>query len=781
MDDDALQAFYDSASDKAKDWLANALYYRELETIRRDKPLLDPQKYAERKIDLYCSDGPPLIPGVMATRAVASPDFNLRDGAASNRLAPVHPKRKRSLNNHFPWFLARVLAKVTSVYILDDNDGGDNTEQTPPVSGPLSGMQIDIPEIRKSIGYTKAFEKQFPNEIQVAKEGFLTTGYEHMDQESMFKAPDWLGNLRRFEGRTALFKGFPMVEDVVFIKHPNYWQELESHGKLIESGQCYWLAVALLMYGNAYSWLRVKAEHLSFLERVLTNPDHPRHAFYTRENQNIGATRATGPSGASSQWSGKANLWERLQIPGCWVNEDICQLTADLYGVFLVLYKYDSEGTNPQWKGKVYDMKTYGAYNNRHIFLCYYNENHFQPMIPNEYYASEFKLPRLTLANTEKYGLVTRKRARRARDGPGHHWRAQPQLVPALVRPSFESEHLARAVGYGQNVNNLLPRPGRSSGPLTQPSKLGKKDTHLLANSNALKSAKVAGEVVSLLREETSAAGTGSGLTQADTLGARNAIRVLQRYIDKVTGTELTESGCHSLPAARRQSAGILAFPDPRGKGKRPAVDDPGPSKSSPKRLRTPVTLHIGQSIVPGSNQSTPIPHPTSASQGSHAANNDGQGFQQLSAMANLGRTFFRAASKTMLTKQRVARLRRWCLDLELAPGDEIANEWKKERCVHELIGAKAEVRMKRIGTGGGSAVLGEGVENRGVEVVRLPIDLNRVRVGGDGDRSVGDGHEDDRLYEEADDDDVEREADAEYLEEEEDEEDAGGEEDNGQ
>ncbi|KAL2194500.1 hypothetical protein P885DRAFT_42992 [Corynascus similis CBS 632.67] len=767
IDDDVLQAFYDRASDKAKDWLANALYYRDLETIRRDKPLLDPKKYAEKKINLYCSDDAPLIPGVIANRAVASPDFNLPEGATSNRLIPLHPKRKTNINDHFPWFLARVLAKVTSVYILDDNDGDGSTEQTPPVSGPLSGMRTDILEIRKSIGYTKIFEEQFSNEIQASKEDFLTTGYEHMDQESMFKAPDWLGNLRRFEGRTALFKGFPMVEDVVFIKHPNYWQELERHGKVIESGQCYWLAVALLMYGNAYSWLRVKAEHLSFLERVLTNPDHPRHPFYTRENRYIGATRATGPSGAGSQWFGKANLWERLQIPGCWVNEDICRLTADLYGVFLVLYKYDSEGMNPQWKGKVYDMKTYGAYNNRHIFLCYYNENHFQPMIPNEYYAFEFKLPRLTLSNTEKYRLVTRKRARRARDGSGHHWRAQPQLVPALAQPSFESEHLARAVGYGQNVNNLVPRTGKSFGPLTQPSNSGKKNTHHLANPNALKSAKNAGEVVPLLREETSAAGTGSGLTQADTLGARNAVCVLQRYIDKVTGTELTESGCHFFPAARRQSAGILSFPDTRGKGKRPAVDDPGPSKSSPKRLRTPVALHTDQSIVPGSNQSTPIPHPTSASQGSHSANNYGQGFQQHSATANLGRTFFRAASKTMLTKQRVARLRRWCLDLELAPGDDIANEWKKERCVHELIGAKAEVRMKRIGTGGGSAVLGEEVENRGVDVVRLPIDLNRGRVRGDEDGSVGDGHEDDRLYEKADDDDGEQEADAEYLEEE--------------
>lgn len=49
----------------------------------------------------------------------------------------------------------------------------------------------------------------------------------------------------------------------------------------------------------------------------------------------------------------------------------MCVLAADVYGVFLVLYKYDTnKKENRRWKGKVYDMKTYGSYNNRHIFLC---------------------------------------------------------------------------------------------------------------------------------------------------------------------------------------------------------------------------------------------------------------------------------------------------------------------------------------------------------------------------------------------------------------------------
>jgi hypothetical protein len=134
-----------------------------------------------------------------------------------------------------------------------------------------------------------------------------------------------------------------MVEDVVFVKHPNYWTRIRDHRKLVQSGQCYWLALALLLYGNASCWLRVKAEHLSFLEEVLPNRQHPRREFYARENRARTLTKATGPAGAAGIWSGSLTLLEKLQIPGCWANEDVCHLTADLYSVFLVLYKIKTQ------------------------------------------------------------------------------------------------------------------------------------------------------------------------------------------------------------------------------------------------------------------------------------------------------------------------------------------------------------------------------------------------------------------------------------------------------
>ncbi|KAL2179514.1 uncharacterized protein P884DRAFT_195107 [Thermothelomyces heterothallicus CBS 202.75] len=773
MNSEALKAFLDQASEAEKDWLANALYYRELETIRREAPLLDPNKYASKRVDVY--DSSAALPGraVTAAAATISHGLNLQGGAAPDGPPPQYLNRKSGIDiDQLPWLLARVLAKVSTVSLSeDDGDAGNNA--TPP-SGPLSDPRLDIPNIRQSIGYTKPFEEQFPSEIQAAKADFLSTGYKYMNQESIFNAPDWLGDLRKFEGRTALLKGFPMVEDVTFLKHPNYWQTIEEHGKLIEDGQCYWSSIGLLLYGNAHSWLRVKAEHLSFLERVLVNPNHPRHAFYSRENQNVGVTCATGPAGLDSQWSGQVNLWERLQIPGCWANEDLCQLTADVYGVFLVLYKYDTANeANAQWKGKVYDMKTYGAYNNRHIFLCYYLENHFQPMVPNEYYASEFKLPRLTLSNTDKYQLVSRKRTRRVRDGPGHHWRAQPQVVPSLAWPSFEAEHLARAAGYGPYVkksSTALQAPKPEEGEVWEEEvgeggekKKDKKKASLFANPEALKSPDVTREVVSLLSAGTSGRESSRSLTQADTLRAREALGVLHRYIDKVSGATAADSGRHPLPTGRPSLPAAShnnAQEDLKGKGKRPAIDPPESGPHPSKRPRTAARAPAQPSTSSNFVSLTPQTHagPSGTALPGRGSPSDGDDDDDVGI--DLAATFFRAASKTLLTKVRVARLKRWCLDLELAAGGDVV-AWRKERCVRELLAAGARVRLVRAGAGAGAGagavVVDEELEDRGVEVVRVapaapaaaaaaPADITgggaaaAVASDGDGDGDVDGG-----------------------------------------
>ena len=372
------QDFYDTTDEATRDWLANVLFYREIESIRRDKPLLDPGAYPVASLELYDRDRHHQQQRQEQRQQQQQQQkqedeeerengttaaMSLRGGASSGVSFPF--LRRGLLAS--PWFFARrLLARSATVQVLDDDDDDDKTDQERPADILLT-TKLDIRSIARQIGYTQSFEKQFPLEVEAAH----TTEHENWDQDDMFEGVDWLTYLSSYSGKVPgiLYKGFPMVEHVVFVKHPNYWTRINDHGKLVPNGPCYWIALALLLYGNASLWLRVKAEHLSFLEKVLENPRHPRHKFYARENQARTLTKATGPAGKDAVWSGLANLWEKLQIPGCWVNEDVCHLTADVYGVFMVLYKYNC--SSPAWKDKVYDMKTYGAYNSRHIFLCY--------------------------------------------------------------------------------------------------------------------------------------------------------------------------------------------------------------------------------------------------------------------------------------------------------------------------------------------------------------------------------------------------------------------------
>jgi len=68
-------------------------------------------------------------------------------------------------------------------------------------------------------------------------------------------------------------------------------------------------------------------------------------------------------------------------------------------------------------------------------------------MVPNDYLAHEFKLPRITLESTKKYIMETNAKARKnVEDGPKHYMRNW-QFTPLFHMPSFTIEHLSRAAG----------------------------------------------------------------------------------------------------------------------------------------------------------------------------------------------------------------------------------------------------------------------------------------------------------------------------------------------
>lgn len=146
-------------------------------------------------------------------------------------------------------------------------------------------------------------------------------------------------------------------------------------------------------------------------------------------------------------------MLEGLKRRACWVSDEMCGLTADVYGVFVVLYKMNETHGEAfkELQHTVYNMRTYGGFNQRHIFLCYTNEDHFCPMIPNDYLHTEFRLPRITLASTRKYNLVTSGEHRQQPliDGRGHYARCEPNVVsPPLARPRFTQADLYKVVDF---------------------------------------------------------------------------------------------------------------------------------------------------------------------------------------------------------------------------------------------------------------------------------------------------------------------------------------------
>ncbi|KAH9897288.1 hypothetical protein F4778DRAFT_793870 [Xylariomycetidae sp. FL2044] len=206
-------------------------------------------------------------------------------------------------------------------------------------------------------------------------------------------------------------KGFPLVEQVTFLIAGNYKKP---------SGDCYWRAVSLSLYGSDEHWTLVKAEHLAYLYHVLSQPDHPRTQLYWQLNRKFFDTSATGLP------TFKANIWQILHMPHSWTPGIMQQITADLYNIHIVTFAYK--------KDTVHEVSARGVYNSRHIFLLFKDNNHFQPMIPNEYIPWEFRYPRITVEVTAKYRFAPRATSKKTT--VQHPWRNEftQEVMPPVGR-----------------------------------------------------------------------------------------------------------------------------------------------------------------------------------------------------------------------------------------------------------------------------------------------------------------------------------------------------------
>ncbi|CAD6447969.1 9f2f734f-2f2d-45cf-879c-eb5c28848c13 [Sclerotinia trifoliorum] len=151
-----------------------------------------------------------------------------------------------------------------------------------------------------------------------------------------------------------------------------------------DSGDCFFGAVSMALYGTAMYWHWVKFCHLHFFRFVLTHPGHPRYDFYWRLNSN-----------KSSQT--KKNIWQQLSTPHAWQSSDLLNVTADIFNLFIVLYEQlDIPKDIPKSQQKPQDHQSiglYGQYSATHIFLHIINRNHYQTLVPYKNPEAQFPFP----------------------------------------------------------------------------------------------------------------------------------------------------------------------------------------------------------------------------------------------------------------------------------------------------------------------------------------------------------------------------------------------------
>lgn len=249
---------------------------------------------------------------------------------------------------------------------------------------PQAGLRFNLANLAKTLG---GAHTSTPEEVSEEYERLTFQGDPPQNFEEALEAC-WL------KEPGDLIRGFPMVEETTFFCASNFTGL---------NFNCFFKAVAAQVYGNFTFDARVKAEHLEYFSDVLKSPAHPRHSMYTKLNQWFYETAVSHAGGKKlSAVKTLANFYQLLTIPNCQIPMDMFEVTADLYNLFLVVYTLNNENV-------VTEMTTMGSFNSRHVFMLFRYGNHFQPMVPNEYYSSEFQLPRITYYSTRKYPLTSER------------------------------------------------------------------------------------------------------------------------------------------------------------------------------------------------------------------------------------------------------------------------------------------------------------------------------------------------------------------------------------
>ncbi|APA07114.1 predicted protein [Sclerotinia sclerotiorum 1980 UF-70] len=203
------------------------------------------------------------------------------------------------------------------------------------------------------------------------------------------------------------------------VKDLKYMGDQEFYDMEIpDSGDCFFGAISMALYGTATYWHWVKLCHLHFFRFVLTHPGHPRYDSYWRLNSNI--TSKT-----------KSNIWQQLSTPHAWQSSDLLNVTADIFNLFIALYEQlDIPKDAPKEEQKPQDHQSiglYGQYSATHIFLHIINRNHYQTLIPYKNPEAQFPFPD---------GVIINPKPGRAKERPPGG-RGRAIIPPSIAQPVY--------------------------------------------------------------------------------------------------------------------------------------------------------------------------------------------------------------------------------------------------------------------------------------------------------------------------------------------------------